>query len=453
MRQLLLAALIALVPTAVLHAADRPRLLVLTDVGGDPDDQQSLVRLLLYANEFELEGVVATASGTPGELKQAVTKPELIRELVEAYAQVRPNLTNHAAGYPLPDQLLTRIKSGNPQRGRRAIGEGQDTEGSRFIVEVASRLDRRPLNVAIWGGQTDFAQACWAVRKEWGTDRLKKFLAGIRIYDINDQDEIADWMFTEFAPPFYVLAHRYPGHDKREGAYRGLYLGGDEALVSRDWMETHIRQGHGPLGALYPPRTWTEPNPHAAIKEGDTPSWFYFLPHGLNDPNFPNWGGWGGRFEQATNGIWRDAQDNIAGITDARSTVSRWRKAFQNDFAARMDWCVKPFGEANHQPIGMVNGNLDQEVLRYAAKSGQLIRLDASSSLDPDGDRLTYRWWLYWEASTWRGELKLGELNRATLEFKAPEVEYSRTLHLILEVTDAGRPPLTSFRRVVIEID
>ena len=178
MRPLLLAALIALVPTAVLHAADRPRLLVLTDIGGDPDDQQSLVRLLLYANEFELEGLIATASGTPGELKQAVTKPELIRELVEAYAQVRPNLTNHAAGYPLPDQLLARMKSGNPQRGRPVIGEGQDTEGSRFIVEVASRPDPRPLNVAIWGGQTDFAQACWAVRKEWGTDRSEERRVG-----------------------------------------------------------------------------------------------------------------------------------------------------------------------------------------------------------------------------------------------------------------------------------
>jgi uncharacterized membrane protein len=46
--------------------ADKPRLIVLTDIGGDPDDQQSMVRLMVYANEFDIEGLIASASGTPG---------------------------------------------------------------------------------------------------------------------------------------------------------------------------------------------------------------------------------------------------------------------------------------------------------------------------------------------------------------------------------------------------
>ena len=50
-------------------AAERPRLAVLTDIGGDPDDQQSLVRLLVYANELEIEALIASAAGTRGELK------------------------------------------------------------------------------------------------------------------------------------------------------------------------------------------------------------------------------------------------------------------------------------------------------------------------------------------------------------------------------------------------
>ena len=62
-----------------LHAATeqepKPRLIVLTDVGGDADDEQSMVRLLLYANEFEIEGLIASASGIAGELKQQVTRP------------------------------------------------------------------------------------------------------------------------------------------------------------------------------------------------------------------------------------------------------------------------------------------------------------------------------------------------------------------------------------------
>lgn len=438
---------------APLPADDRPRLLVLTDIGGDPDDQQSVIRLLLSANEFELEGFIASAAGTLGELKEAVTKPELIRELVEAYGKIHPNLTNHANGYPAPADLLTRIKSGNPQRGRAAIGDGRDTEGSRFIIALADRPDPRPLNLTIWGGQTDFAQACWDVRRERGAEGLQQFLARIRVYDINDQDEIFDWMFPEFAPPFYVLAHRYPGRDKREGAYRGMYLGGDESLVSRDWMETNIRRGHGPLGALYPPDTWTAPNPHSAIKEGDTPSWFYFLPHGVNDPRHPDWGGWGGRFLLATNGVWRDARDTVAGVTDARSTVSRWRAAFQNDFAARLDWCVKSFGEANHAPRAVMNGDATRNVLHLKARPGQTLRLDAGQSTDPDGHRLAYRWWQYREPGTGQGELELVDANQPLVEVMLPAVETTSTTHVILEVTDTGTPPLTTSRRVIITIE
>ena len=103
---------------ALVHAADRPRLLVLTDIGGDPDDMQSMIRLMVYANEFEIAGLVASAAGTPGELKTAITKPELIREIVTAYGQVRSNLAKHAEGWPGTDALLRVIKSGNPQRGR-----------------------------------------------------------------------------------------------------------------------------------------------------------------------------------------------------------------------------------------------------------------------------------------------------------------------------------------------
>jgi hypothetical protein len=71
------------------ESAGHPRLLVLTDIGGDPDDQQSMVRLMIHANEFEIEGLIASASGTPGELKKETVQPDLIREIVRAYGQKR----------------------------------------------------------------------------------------------------------------------------------------------------------------------------------------------------------------------------------------------------------------------------------------------------------------------------------------------------------------------------
>jgi hypothetical protein len=331
----------ALFFVAACTAADqRPRLLVLTDIGGDPDDQQSMIRLMVYANEFRLEGLIASAAGTPGELKVATTRPELIREIVDAYATVRPNLLHRAAGWPAAEELRRIVKSGNPHRGRAHIGDGHDTEGSRWIVErIDAGTPQDPLNVSIWGGQTDLAQALWRVRRDRGAAGWAAFTARFRVYDIADQDGIAAWMRADFPGMCYILAQAPAGQDKRLGTFRGMYLTGDEALTSRAWIEREVRS-RGPLGALYPVKTWTAPNPHGCLKEGDTPSWFFFLPRGGNDPRDPSRPGWGGQFRREADGWYRDRPADPG--ADPRATVSRWRPEFQADFARRMAWCVAP---------------------------------------------------------------------------------------------------------------
>jgi hypothetical protein len=443
--------LIVLCCCAGLEASDaKPRLLVLTDIGGDPDDQQSMVRLLLYANEFDIEGFIASASGVPGELKEPVTKPQLIRELVEAYGKVHTNLAKHAQGYPSAEQLLSCIKSGNNRRGLEAIGQGNDTEGSRWIIEVVDREDARPVNISIWGGQTDFAQALWRVRQDRGAEGLKKFMAKLRVHDIDDQDKIVEWIWDQFPGLFYVLSKGAKGRDKREGAYRGMYLGGDESLASRDWMEKNIRQGHGPLGALYPTHTWTAPNPHSAIKEGDTPSWFYFLPHGMNDPGHPEWGGWGGRFLVMRDRIYTNAQDTVNGVTDARATVWRWRPAYQADFQARLDWCVAgSFEQASHAPVAVLNGNLSRDILRLPVKPGETVPLSAEGSRDQSGKSVTTHWFVYPEAGTFRGDLKLSSADGLKTSFVAAR---AGTIHVILEVRGGRLPRVSFFRRAIVEV-
>ncbi|MCB1092538.1 MAG: DUF1593 domain-containing protein [Verrucomicrobiae bacterium] len=316
---------------------ERPRLAVLTDIGGDPDDQQSLVRLLVYANEFEIEALIASASGTRGELKEAVTRSDLILETIAAYESVLPRLKQHAEGWPEADALRGCVKSGNPRRERAHIGEGHDTEGSRWLVErIDAGSPERPLNLSIWGGQTDLGQALWRLKRDRGATGLAEFVGKFRVYDINDQDGIADWMRTEFPGMFYLLAKAPEGQDKRKGTYRGMYLTGDESLTSRKWIEEKVLRT-GPLGARYPVKTWTAPNPHGCLKEGDTPSWFFFLPLGGNDPGDPSQPGWGGQFRREPDGWWRDLP--IKEGFDPRTTVSRWRTEFQADFAKRMAWC------------------------------------------------------------------------------------------------------------------
>jgi hypothetical protein len=331
---------LTLAALTALRADDRPRLFILTDIGGDPDDQQSLVRLLVYANEFQLEGLVASASGTPGELKESVTRTDLIRASVDAYEKVLPNLQRHAPGWPTADALRGVIRSGNPLRGRDHIGEGHDTEGSRWLLaRVDAGDEAHPLNLSVWGGQTDLAQALWRVKHDRGPAGLAAFVRRLRVYDINDQDKIAPWIHTEFPGLFYILSQAPAGRDKREGQYRGVYLGGDEALTSREWVEQSIRS-RGPLGALYPVKAYTAPNPHACMKEGDTPSWFFFLPLGGNDPRDPAKPGWAGQYRRGDDGWYYDVPPEGKSLT--RDNVSRWRPAFQADFARRMAWCVAP---------------------------------------------------------------------------------------------------------------
>lgn len=439
----MLRALLALCSAAALSGAPpaRPRLLVLTDIGGDPDDQQSMVRLMAFSNEFEIEGLIASASGTPGELKGAVVRPDLIREIVAAYGKVQPNFARHARGYASGSALLRVIKSGSPQRGMAFVGADRDTEASRWIVAAGDRPDPRPLNIVIWGGAHDLAQALWRVRHDRGPSGVGRFTARLRVYSIGHQDETGPWIVENFPTLFFILGAADPGDvlgksrskvDRRLAVYRGMYLGGDESLTSREWIESNVRS-RGPLGALYPVKTWTAPNPHGAMKEGDTPSWFYFLPNGLSDPEHPEMGNWGGRFRLVRDRYYNDARE-----PDPRITVSRWRPAFQNEFAARMQWSIEPDRRrANHPPAAVLNGGRTRNVLTMVPAAGSGVRLSAEGSSDPDGDTLSYRWFQYPEG------VDLGSSVSVELRPK-------REVQVVLEVRDSGNPPLTAYRRAIL---
>lgn len=320
--------------------ASRPRLAVLTDIGGDPDDQQSMVRLMVYANAFEIELLMATSAGIPGELKEPVTRPDLIREIVAGYAAVQADLVANSgeAGWPEAATLQAAVRTGNARRGRDAIGEGHDTDGSRRLIElIDAGTAARPLHISIWGGQTDLAQALWRVKHTRSEAAWAEFADRLRVYDIGDQDGLADWMRATFPGLHYVLSRPPADRDRRDATFRGMYLTGDPATTSLAWVERHVLVA-GKLGTLYPVETWTEPNPHGCIKEGDTPSWFFFLPRGGNDPANPAQPGWGGRYRRLADGWWTDLEFDAAAGFDPRETVSRWREEFQADFARRLAW-------------------------------------------------------------------------------------------------------------------
>lgn len=180
----------------------------------------------------------------------------------------------------------------------------------------------------------------------------------------------------------------------------------------------------------------------------------YLVPTGMNDPEQPEWGSWAGRYGPREDlpgypYFWANREDAWDGTTHRENTLRRWAAALQNDFRARLDWCVAAPKDANHPPVVRLRG----ERLRRV-KSGARVVLDARGTRDPDGDRLRYAWEFTPEPGTYRGAppvLDGADTPRAA--FVAPPVDAPRTLHVLLSVTDTGEPPLTRYARVVVTVE
>lgn len=460
-----------LIVTLPLAAAEKPRVFVLTDIENEPDDAMSMVRFLTYANQFDVEGLVATTSI---HQKNRVA-PQRIREIVSAYAKVRDNLEANEPGFPTGDYLLARISEGLPVYGMNGVGEGKDSPGSELLIRAVDREDPRPLWVTVWGGPSVLAQALSKVRTTRPPGALAKFVAKLRVYTISDQDDTGPWLRQNFPGLFYIVS---PGlsaggayhHATWSGIsgdnFHGRFAGGDTWIVSNEWLDQNIRH-KGPLGAEYP--LWKY------LMEGDTPSFLNLVANGLSDPEHPDWGGWGGRYElytprmqkwflqPETRPIWSDAQDEVMGSdgkwhTGNHETIWRWREAYQNDFAARMDWTIMPYAKANHPPVPKLATPAE-----ITAKPGQRVDLSAEGSTDPDSDALSYQWFCYAEAGTLgissarSGQpLEIRDSDLAKAWFIVPTSRVmppgTGTLHIILAVTDHGTPRLTRYQRVIVNV-
>ncbi|MHC4117764.1 MAG: DUF1593 domain-containing protein [Planctomycetota bacterium] len=449
--------------TVTFEKLDKPRVIVLTDITNEPDDEESMVRFLVYANEFDVEGLIATTSVW---LRNKI-RPENIRERIEAYGKVRGNLLRHAPGFPTKQHLLNVTKSGLPEFGMEGVGPGKSSEGSRHIIEVVDRADKRPVWISVWGGANCLAQALWDVKNTRSEEQLAKFVSRLRVYTISDQDNSGRWMRLNFPNLFYIVTPSHVGHREY---YKATWTGisGDRhykngplhkfELVDNPWLEKNIIKNHGPLGALYPKLEY--------IMEGDTPSFIGLISNGLASRKSPAYGGWAGRYVfcqtyAETQPIWTNASgckdtvvaENGLEYTSAQATIWRWREAFQHDFAARMDWCVaKKFDQANHNPVATFAGDKSKAIAKLTVKPKETVNLSAAGTNDPDGDEVRYNWFAYREAGDYNGAIKIRNSHAQEARFAAPAVNKTTTIHVILEVKDDGEPSLYSYRRVIVTV-
>ena len=461
---------------------DRQRVVVMTDIANEPDDQMSMVRFLVYSNQFDVEGLIATTSTW---MKNRV-RPDVLQTLVAAYDEVRPNLLQHEPGFPTADALRAVIATGQPAYGMAAVGPGKMSPGAELIVKAVEKNDKndpRPLWVLAWGGANTLAQALLHARATRTTAQLDALVARLRVYAISDQDDAGAWIRREFPALHYIgIPSTQDGEQYYLATWTGISgdrfyknaPGADFTTFTDDWVNASIRS-KGPLGKHYPMP--------CCIHEGDTPSFLGLINNGLASFMSPSYGGWGGRYvwrtySGETRPSWTQGGDSFPGRDSSRDTVIgadgssyttdqatiwRWRTAFQHDFAARMDWTVNDAAHANHNPAVIVNGIGGKAPIPIDATVGVPLTLDAAGTRDPDGNALHYRWFFYPEAGTGiPGQpVAIGRSRepaaRVTLAAEStarvtatPRV--AGTAHIILAVEDEGSPTLTSYRRIILTV-
>jgi len=281
---------VPLILSGSLHSqtSQKNRVIVLTDIEADPDDTQSMIRLLLYSNVIDIKGFVATTSIH----QKNNVHPESVWRVIRAYGKVRANLMKHEAGFPDADSPLELVKQGIAEYGMHGVGDGKDSQGSEWIIKVLEVNDERPPWISVWGGRYELYQP------EYSSLDTSGFTGGVPV--------------------------------KPE-----------------------------------PRSIWT----NAANR---------YVPYLYHDYG-------------------RSVQTDTVSYASNRATLWRCREDFQNDFAARMDWCTKSYQEANHPPVPAL-----EHPEQITVKSGDPFNLVARRTADPDGDNVSYLWFQYPKAGTCR---------------------------------------------------
>ena len=447
--------LMAVIGVNALQAAEndlKPRLVVCTDIAPadvEPDDMESMVRLMAYADMFEIEALITSVGWNcdPYPAEWA----EYLQRVIEAYRKDVPKLMRRSGqqefmsledenkqqyiGYwPSADYVKSRAVMGSIHGGIKAIGADNDSPGSELLIRLADEDDTRPIYVAAWGGANTLAQAIWRVKQTRSAEELKKFVRKFRIYTITDQDMQYSmrmnrsysshmWLRKEFADELQFVWDEGTWQEQCE-------------LGKRHWQQHKDNiQGRGALGGEYPTYKWGV--------EGDTPSFLYVMPNGLNNPEDPHQCGWAGYHERgmcadSLTTAWTSWQEPVRSISVGYK--QRFYPDELNDFMARMQWAAE--GKGNLNPYVVIpNDTINITMIS--------LSLDASKSFDPDGDNLQFSWWQQPEIG--KTKVKIEQADQPIATLRIPADAKGDTIHIICEVHDDGPYHLPAYRRIIIK--
>ena len=466
--------------TSVNHV--RPRIIVTADP--ELDDNNSLIRFLLYSSDLEIEGLIYASSGfhwkgdgngtkwfvpgreytrfgldtCPCESWRWSKNERFIDDAVETYEKVYPNLKVHNPNYPAPDILKSKIRFGNIEFDGDI---SKDSPGSDLIKSLMLDDKPGPLFITAWGGQSTIARALKSIQEqyeytiEWEAIK-KKISRKVVLLPSGDQDDT----YATYIKP------NWPDIDYRQFRGGPNYSYGaqlrakqeDSVYLTASWMKENVSD-RGPLGALY--RVWGDGKQMVKgdimdyfglsgytndelkkmgyvvwmpvqqkgswLGEGDDHTFMNMPGNGLRAYEVGSYGGWGGR-EGANELEYPDFFPQA-----------------QRDFAARLKWSVTTnYKNANHEPVAIIEGPLN-----ILASAGDKIRINGAVS-DPDGNAVSIKWWQF-QVGSYPNKVIISNPNSAQTEVIIPnDATGGQTIHLIFEATDNGTPSLTKYQRIMI---
>ena len=423
-----------------------------------------------------------------------------IDDAVDVYERIYPNLRVHSAEYPAPAELRSKVRWGNVEFDGDI---SKDTRGSDLIRTVLLDDDPEPVYLLAWGGASTIARALKSIQErhandaDWPALRARISRKAILSLSGDQDDTYANYIHPNW-PDIRTLTTGEGGVGLGYGAF--VFASAENApFYSAAWTRENISR-YGPLGAHY--RVWGDgkqmvkgdifdyfgvsgkstaelralgyigwlpPRPQGEfLGEGDTFTYLNLLGNGLAAYRDETQGGWAGHVV-VNPALRRPAPAARAG--GAAPSIDAFMKSLegigpegpsrrapspqpnfvptaQNDFAARVRWSVTPtYAAANHEPVVTVRtGN------RLSARPGDTIRLEGSVS-DPDGDRVSVRWWRWKDVDSYPGDVRIADAGSLAVTVRVPDdAQPGQTIQLVLEAMDGGSPNLTRYQRVVISV-
>jgi hypothetical protein len=315
------------------------RVFVSTDLGGDPDDIQSLVHLLHYSDILRLEGIVSSpgpgARNDVGKISEWVRRTDLDYLRERGFAELMGE-----------DEVLGLLRQGARSPGMPHPGGAN--EASEHLAECALRESDACLWVLVWGSLTDVAQALHDAPQIAGNVRIMTIGAANTAADPESRRFVFQHLGDMWPDLWWIENGMFPGNYKLPPFFGYWYDEQPEGEFGSVEFLRRVIRGRGTrsrnrfgevLGNAFPTGRQLKMGRIDILKEGDSPTFMYLLSSavgGVGDPDDPEGEGWGGRwrrpFPRSFPNYYTDPDTPPEAYWDE---IRKWRPAFLADWEER----------------------------------------------------------------------------------------------------------------------